>query len=97
MSRKLEIALAVAIGFTLTVVCTVATARPNVPREVAYICLQLTRPGMVIGERFVLDPLGHIAAAWSLDVGTNTLVYSVLFWLLLEALRLFRGRRKFPS
>ena len=97
MSRKFEIALAVAMGFTFTVVCTVATARPNVPREAAYICLQLTQPGMVISDRLVLNPLGHIVAAWSLDVGTNTLVYSVLFWLLLEALRFVRGRRKSPS
>jgi len=51
---------------------------------------------MVISDRLVLDPLGHIVAAWSLDMGANTLVYSVLFWLLLEAVRFVRGRRKFP-
>ena len=94
MNRRFRIALAVTVGFTFTVVCTVVAAWPNVPREAGHICAQLMGFGIAISDRLQPNPLGHIVAAWSLDVGSNTLIYSVLFWLLVEALQFILSRRK---
>jgi hypothetical protein len=98
MARWLKVVLVVAAGFAFTVMCTLLGTSSALmdgmrtdPDAYSVILLRhialLMSPGMAISERLQLNPLGHVVAAWSLEVASNTLLYSGVFGLALWLLR----------
>ena len=98
MARWLKVALIVAAGLAFTAICTLLGTSSTLidgmwtdPDAYSIILFRhiflVMRSGMVISERLQRDTLGHIAAAWSLDLASNALLCSGVFGLALWLLR----------
>ena len=92
MDRWLKIVLVVAAAFTFTIVCTFAGGSVYTRDTAAHVCALLMAPGAAIAVYwFHARVLGD--TFFPLSLGFNTLIYSVLFGLLLELLLFVSGRR----
>lgn len=96
MSRSFKVVLVVAAAFAFAVVCLLVGGSVYTQDTAVQICGLLMYPGFAITDRWS-EPIGHPAAAWSLVLAVNTLIYSVLFGSLLEFLLFVLRRRKSQS
>ncbi len=98
MNRWLKIGLVVAAAFALTIACTLVGGSVYTQDTAVQICGLLMWLGMAITGRW-LEPnlIGHPAAFGWLSVAVNTLIYSVVFGLLLELLLVILRRSKSQS
>jgi len=92
MDLWLKTVLAVAAAFAFTLVCMFVGGSATAPDIMRYVCAHLMSPGMELAAYwFHARALGD--TFFPLSLGFNTLIYSVLFGLLLELLLFTLGRR----
>jgi len=92
MDRWPKIVLAVAAAFTFTIVCTFAGGSVHTRDTAVHVCGLLMAPGAVIAV-YWFHARALAGTLFPISLGFNTLIYSVLFGLLLELLLFVSGRR----
>ena len=90
-----KVGLVVAAGFAFTVLMIAgAVGKAGLPRAVHYFCASLMWPGVTITVDWLHTPLGGNGNFFPLTLFFNTLIYSVLFALLLNLRGFIRSRHK---